>query len=191
MQPPTEPTPAAAPAALRGDEDDLYRRHHHDLRRAVAHAVNAPRELIEDACQNAWTIMLRAQPARLSIFGWLYVVATREAFRLCERERRHIHLETMLPDGSWDAVIADAFSIDDIVEAREALQILARLPDRQRADLTLLVAGFSYVEIAAMTGGRTHANVNKHIAKARARVRLSRLNENCDRRSTGVVPGRS
>jgi DNA-directed RNA polymerase specialized sigma24 family protein len=87
----------------------------------------------------------------------------------------------MLPDGSWDAVIADAFSIDDILEAREALAILGRLPDRQRADLTLLVAGFSYVEIAELTGGRTYTNVNKHIAKARARVRLARLSENADR----------
>ncbi len=109
------------------------------------------------------------------IFGWLYVVATREAFRLCERERRHLHLEAMLPEGSWDAVIADAFSIDDILEAREALTILAGLPERQRADLTLLVAGFSYREIAEMTGGRTYTNVNKHIAKARARVQLLRL----------------
>lgn len=175
MQPPTEPTQVAARPHLRGDEDELYRRHHHDLRRAVNHAVNAPRELIEDACQNAWTLMLRAQPDRTSIFGWLYVVATREAFRLCERERRHLHLEAMLPKGSWDAGIADAFSIDDILEAREALQILARLPDQQRADLTLLVAGFSYREIAQMTGGRTHTNVNKHIAKGRARIRLARL----------------
>src|SRR5438093_12343709 len=117
MQPPIEPTSAAAPPALHGDEEELYRHHNHELRRAVTHAVNAPPELIEDACQNAWTIMLRAQPARTSIFGWLYVVATREAFRLCERERRHIHLETILPSGSWDAVIADAFSIDDILEA--------------------------------------------------------------------------
>ena len=62
---------------LRGDEDELYRRHHHDLERAVANAVHAPRELIEDACQNAWAIMLRAQPDRTSILGWLYVVATR------------------------------------------------------------------------------------------------------------------
>ena len=81
----------------------------------------------------------------------------------------------MLPAGSWDAVIADAFSIDDILEAREALEILASLPDRQRADLTLLVAGFSYDEIAELTGGRTYTNVNKHLAKARARVRLARL----------------
>ena len=102
-------------------------------------------------------------------------MATREAFRLCEGERRPLHLETMLPDGSWDAVIADAFSIDDILEAREALQILASVPDRHRADLTLPVAGFSYVEIAEMTGGGTYRNVNKHIAKARARVRFGQM----------------
>jgi RNA polymerase sigma factor (sigma-70 family) len=164
----------------RGDEDELYRRHHRELHRAVAHAVNAPRELIEDACQNAWAMLLRAQPERISIVGWLYVVATREAFRLRERDRRHLHLEAMLPAGSWDAVIADAFSIDDILEAREALEILASLPDRQRADLTLLVAGFSYIEIAELTGGRTYTNVNKHIAKARARVRLARLSDSAD-----------
>jgi DNA-directed RNA polymerase specialized sigma24 family protein len=75
---------------------------------------------------------------------------------------------------AWDAVIADAFSIDDILEARKALEILAALPERQRTDLILLVAGFSYLEIAERTGGRTYTNVNKHIAKARPRVRLAR-----------------
>jgi len=187
MQPPTESASPGQPQwpAPRGDEDELYRRHSRGLHRAVAHAVNAPRELIEDACQTAWAILLRAQPERESVFGWLYVVATREAFRLCERERRHLHLETMLPEGSWDAVIADGFSIDDILEAREVLAILAGLPDPQRADLTLLIAGFSYVEIAEMTGGRTYTNVNKHIAKARARVRLARLDENSNGRRTG------
>ncbi len=181
MQPPTEATPATADErrSPRGDEGELYIRHHRGLHRAVAHAVHAPRELIEDACQNAWAIMLRAQPERSSIFGWLYVVATREAVRLCERERRHIHLEAAFPAGSSEAVLADTFSIESILEAREALEILARLPDRQRADLTLLVAGFSYTEIAKLTGGRTYTNVNKHIAKARARVRheLSATNQ--------------
>ena len=37
------------------------------------------------------------------------------------------------------------------------------------------MAGFSYHEIAALGGGRTYTNVNKHLAKARARVRLARL----------------
>jgi DNA-directed RNA polymerase specialized sigma24 family protein len=130
MQPPTQRTSAAERRpALRGDEEALYRQHHRGLYRAVAHAVHAPAALIEDACQVAWTILLRVQPDRRSIFGWLYVVATREAFRLCARERRHLHPDTMRPAGSRDAVIADVFSIDDILE-----QILARLPNRQRAD---------------------------------------------------------
>jgi DNA-directed RNA polymerase specialized sigma24 family protein len=150
MQPRTESTPAVRRdrSSPCGDEGELYRRHHRDLHRAVAHTVNAPRELIEDACQSAWAILLRAQPERTSIFGWLYVVATREALRLCERERRHNHLEAMFPAGTWDPVVVDAFSIDDILEVHEALEVIASLPARQRADLTLLVAGFSYLEIA-------------------------------------------
>ena len=179
MQPPTDPTrqaPGGRPP-LRGDEGDLYRRHHRDLHRAVAHAVNAPRELIEDACQNAWAILLRAQPDRQSIFGWLYVVATREAFRLCERDRRHLPLETAVPAGVWDAGMADALSIDDVLEARHALALLAELPDRQRVDLTLRVAGYSYREICALTGNRSYTNVSKHLARARARVRLVQLHE--------------
>jgi len=96
-------------------------------------------------------------------------------------------MPTLQPDGSWDAVIAGPVSIDEILEAREALELLASLPDRQRADLILLVAGFSYVEIAELTGGRTYTNVNKHIAKARARVRLARLGHTADERRSGRI----
>lgn len=172
MQPPTRPTPPA-----HGDEAALYECHRRDLERAVARVVNGSRELVEDACQNAWAIMLRAQPERTSIFGWLYVVAVREAHRLSSLERRAVRLEELGESGSWEAVVADTVPIEDVLEAREALAILADLPERQRTDLVLLVAGFSYREIAALTGGRTYTNVNKHIAKARARVRLARLHE--------------
>ena len=62
-----------------------------------------------------------------------------------------------------------------MLEALEALEILASLPERQRADLTLQIAGYSYDEIAELTGGRTFTNVNKSLVKARARIRLARL----------------
>src|SRR4051812_17859713 len=52
------PPPPPPPPPLRGDEEDLYRRHHRELRHAVARAVHAPPELIEDACQSAWAILL-------------------------------------------------------------------------------------------------------------------------------------
>jgi DNA-directed RNA polymerase specialized sigma24 family protein len=132
------------------------------------------RELIEDACQNAWAIMVRTQPEPGSEFGWLYVVATREALRLCRKERRQLHLEALLRPRARDVAATDAFLIDDVLDARAALAGLTSLPERQRTDLALLVAGFSYTEIAQLTGGRTYINVSKSLAKARARVRRTR-----------------
>jgi hypothetical protein len=166
-------SPAAAP---RGDEADLYRRHHRNLQLAVARAVKAPRELIEDACQSAWTILLRSQPDRGAIFAWLRVVAIHEAYLLSAADR-DAHLEDLDHSDGWDAVIADCVSIDDALEARRALRRLAELPARQRQDLSLRIAGFSYREITQITGDRTYTNVHKHLRKARARIRLEELRE--------------
>jgi hypothetical protein len=110
MQPPTEPTTAitATIAASHGDEGDLYRRYRRDLERAVARVVNAPRELIEDACQTAWAILLRNQPERRAIFGWLRVVAVHEAYRLSALERRDVRVERLgSGDGDWQDMTAD------------------------------------------------------------------------------------
>jgi RNA polymerase sigma factor (sigma-70 family) len=172
MQLPTEPRTAATP---RGDEDELYRRHNRDLERAVARAVHATPELIEDACQNAWAILLRSQPKRVSILAWLRVVAVHEAYRLSAVERRATDLEAIAKAVSWEKLTAGPDAIDNAIEAREALRALADLPTRQREHLTLFVSGYSYREIAEVTGGRTFTNVNKHLARARARIRLNRL----------------
>jgi DNA-directed RNA polymerase specialized sigma24 family protein len=102
---------------------------------------------------------LRSQPDRYAIFAWLRVVAIHEAYRLSAVERRDAHLEGLDHATGWDAVVADRHSIDDALEAREALRLLAELPERQREDLALLVAGYSYHEICQLTGGRTYANV--------------------------------
>jgi RNA polymerase sigma-70 factor, ECF subfamily len=143
---------------------ELYRRHHRTLERAVSRAVDAPRELIEDACQNAWTILLGGGPRNSSLFGWLYLVATREADRLRRAEHRYVRLEP---------VLVDRFHVDDLLDAREALATLARLPQRQREDLALAAAGFSYEEIGELTG-RTFNTVRKNVDKARVRVRQYR-----------------
>jgi DNA-directed RNA polymerase specialized sigma24 family protein len=167
MQAPTD-TPRPTP---RGDEDDLYRRHHRELHRAVSRAVQAPRELIEDACQTAWAMLLRRQPERDRILAWLRVVAIHEAYRLSEIDRRNARLEWQRPkDGDWHEVIPDSRSLDDALEALDALRALASLPERRRIDLALKVAGYSYEEIRARTPGRTRTNVNKSLVKARARM---------------------
>jgi DNA-directed RNA polymerase specialized sigma24 family protein len=177
MQPPTEPTsaPPQQRPPPRGDEDGLYRRHHRELHRAVARVVRAPHELIEDACQTAWAILLRTQPERYAIFAWLCVVAIHEAYRLSAIDRRDARLERLRPyDADWQDAIADPRSLEDALEALEALRLLAALPPRQRRDLTMKIAGYSYDEIRMLTGGRTFTNVNKSLVKARRGIRQAR-----------------
>jgi RNA polymerase sigma factor (sigma-70 family) len=170
MQPHTDRrTTSTAPR--QGDEADLYRRHHQALLIAVSHAINGSPQLIEDACQTAWTILVRRQPDRASVFAWLYVVAIHEAYRLSAVERRELHLEDLAIEGDWETILAGRVTVEDQLDALEALRALAALPDRQRHDLSLRVAGFTYREIAQLTGGRTYTNVNKHLTKARAAIR--------------------
>jgi RNA polymerase sigma factor (sigma-70 family) len=174
MQPQTEPTAIARTRqrALHGDEDDLYRRHNRDLQRAVARVVRAPHELIEDACQTAWTNLLRHQPDRRRVFGWLRTVAIHEAYRLSRLSRRDDRLELVESGGlDWADTIADSRTLDDAVEALEAVLALASLPDRQRQDLALKIAGYSYEEIRSRVPGRSFTSVNKSLARARRRIR--------------------
>ena len=110
----------------RGDEAELYLLHHDRLVRAVARVVNAPAALVEDACQTAWLILLRRQPDRgPTLFGWLRTVAVHEAYRLSGEDCRHARLEELAEGGEWEAVAGEGPSLEDAVEARRALAVLA------------------------------------------------------------------
>lgn len=165
--------------ALRGDEADLFRLHHARLLRAVARSVNAPQALIEDACQFAWSALLRSQPQREAAFAWLCVVAVHEAYRLSAKERDHgsldeltAHVEVEHPVlvGDWDAFVAGPRELDDELEARRALRALAALPEKSRRYLAWKIAGYSYQEIQRLAGGVSYTNVNTHLVKARRRL---------------------
>lgn len=170
-------------AALRGDEADLFAEHHDGLLRSVKRAVNAPEAMIEDACQFAWTQLIRTQPERgPRLFGWLRTVAIHEAYRLSWSQRRDTALEDLAArqenGGSirdeWEALIEGSVDLDSQLEAKRGLSILASLPERESRYLTLFVAGYRYQEIARLTGA-TYTNVNKHLTRARARVRDQEL----------------
>jgi DNA-directed RNA polymerase specialized sigma24 family protein len=51
------------------------------------------------------------------------------------------------------------------------VRALASLPDRQRQDLALKIAGYSYEEIRSRVPGRSFTSVNKSLARARRRIR--------------------
>ena len=162
---------------LRGDESELFRRHHSDLVRIVSRAVNAPREVIEDACQNAWAILLRRQPDRATVRGWLVTVAIHEAYALSARERRTDSLDAPLTPGSalpLASRLTGASEVEERIIERETHErrrrAFASLSLRKRQVLAMHGAGWRYREIADALGV-TYTNVNRHITEGRARVR--------------------
>lgn len=169
MQPRSEPPPT------HGDEAVLFQQHHRDLHRAIARRVNGSTQLVEDACQFAWMRLIDSQPDRDKVFGWLYVVALHEAYRLSGVERRDAHLDCLPSrDGDWTTLMNDPRTIDLVLEAREALRAVAALPEHQRKDFARHVGGYSYREIATATR-RTYTNVDKTLDRARSQVKLERL----------------
>ena len=80
----SHPVTAASDGQVASDEiAHLFREHRRDLERAVTAAVRAPRDLVEHAWQNAWTIMVRSQPRRATWFAWLRIVAIHQAWEQC------------------------------------------------------------------------------------------------------------
>ena len=102
-----------------GDEEELFRRHHRSLVRAVAHSVNAPIDLVEDACQVAWVALLRVQPDRTpALFGWLRTVAVHQAYRLSRQDRRDARLEDLAGDGGWEDLLGAATPLKIVFKRR-------------------------------------------------------------------------
>jgi RNA polymerase sigma factor (sigma-70 family) len=175
----TAATPRLSRPTPRGDEPELFRRHHERLLRLVARDTCAPPALAEDACAFAWLQLLRHQPERERIVGWLRVVARHEALRLLRQQwgTRPLEVPTR---AHWDEQTGEPLTLAEripapvdtelAVEAREALRALAGLRWRRRRALELKLAGYSYREITKILGV-TYTNVNRHLTEARAELR--------------------
>jgi DNA-directed RNA polymerase specialized sigma24 family protein len=184
MQPPTEPntrTAGGIPSRPHGDEAELYRRHHGQLLDAVARAVKAPPELIEDACQTAWAALLRCTVERASVFAWLRVVAIHEAWRLCARTHSERPAGGFLAPctgelerGEHPEPAADTRDVADQVAERiqhaHRLKDLATIKPHDRQALYLKGLGYQYREIMHITGA-SYTAVNRRITEGRRALR--------------------
>jgi DNA-directed RNA polymerase specialized sigma24 family protein len=174
--------PATGDTRFASDEiAELYRRHHRDLQRAVAAAVRAPREVVEDACQNAWTIMLRSRPRRETWFAWLRVVAVRQAWEQCARTRNERPAGAFTsPDasevGAYEFPEPPAETRDIPDQVADRIQHVQRLADlgaikpQDRRTLYLIGLGYRYTEIMEITGA-SYTAVNRRITEGRRALR--------------------
>jgi DNA-directed RNA polymerase specialized sigma24 family protein len=151
-----------------------------ELRRAVTRAVSGPEAMIEDACSYAWCQLLVHDEVVLDRhgFGWLYCVAIREGYRLSGRARREAACgrPDQLPRQRGLAG-ADAWELlERRLDHDARLSLLAEIPRRRRRLVILQLAGFTYEEIARITGD-TRRTVERQLLRGKRALR--RLQHSC------------
>ena len=157
----------------------FYACHADRLQRIVRVKVHAPAATVEDACQNAWAILVRRDDIPLDERGvsWLATVAIREGWRL-QSSTRDVpmgairsgvfvegelgELETAEPGPAERALARD--------EHAQRVADLRTLKARERRELYLQALGYGYDEIAALTGS-TYTAVNRRLTEGRAQLR--------------------
>ncbi len=159
----TTPTPRQLREPSGCDADELFRDHHDRLVGLLQGRLGVSRELAEDACSLAWLQLVRLQPTGDGVVGWVYTVAKHEAFVLLARTRREMAVEELPP-------IADATDLAAVIDARDALRLIAQLKPQQRQVLQLRAEGHSYDAICELTG-RTYTWVNRHLTEGRRALR--------------------
>lgn len=168
MQPTPQPD---QPKAQQGDESALFAQHADRLAAIVRHEVNTSDAVIEDACAFAWAQLLDHQPRRETVLSWLVTVAKREALRLDRIERRTAKLDAEEGEPVEDAALrAVRGDIGDLVELADALDVVRALPVRKQRFYLLAKLGYTYAEIAALTGD-TPRTVNRQMARTNDLVR--------------------
>ncbi|HSC02168.1 MAG TPA: sigma-70 family RNA polymerase sigma factor [Solirubrobacteraceae bacterium] len=150
-----------------GDVGELYGLLARRLEQIVRIGVRAPDAVIEDACQFAWSRLLhnRDRVHRDTVMGWLVRTAVHEAFKLLRSGRRELSLEAE----AEDALPSDA-TLSELIECRERLAELNRLPERQQRAVWLHALGCSYAEIAVHEGCTTRT-VERQLLRARQAIR--------------------
>lgn len=158
-----------------GDVGELYGLLAGRLEQIVRLDVRAPDVLIEDACQFAWFRLLhhhnRVHPE--TVLTWLVRTAVHEAFKLLRRDRRERSLEETGEDLALALLESDGSPVE-LIELRERLAELGRLPARQQRAVWLHAFGCTYAEIARHEGCTTRT-VERQLLRARRRIRRTEL----------------
>ena len=155
----------------------LYRQHAARLRRMVASRVRAPRAVIDDACQTAWSRLCARVDVDIeapTLVGWLFTTALRESWRQAGAQRTLGDASETIPEGDRPAEpVADtAGPLEVALEHEHRAELRARLnalSDRERRVLALQALGLSYQEIAQLTGASVRT-VDRQIYRGRRKL---------------------
>jgi RNA polymerase sigma factor (sigma-70 family) len=133
--------------------------------------VRAPDAVIEDACQFAWSRLLRHRDRvhRETVMSWLIRTAVHEALKLLRRYRREVSLEAAV-EAAVPVVLSARPTPIELIECRERIGELSRLSERQQRAVWLHAFGLNYEEIAEREDC-TARTVERQLLRARQRIR--------------------
>jgi RNA polymerase sigma factor (sigma-70 family) len=155
---------------------DVIRLHgafNRELTRVVRATTRAPRPVIEDACQVAWTGLIcpGQRVEQGSARAWLIRTAVREALRLMRLEDREPSLERTSEERAHRLSSAGAPEPEEVVWRREQVHSLSLLSVRQQRLVWLRALGFSYGEMASYESASTRT-VRRQLERAQQQLRL-------------------
>jgi DNA-directed RNA polymerase specialized sigma24 family protein len=153
----------------------FYLRYADELRRAIRFkARGLDNALIDDACAFAWEQLLQRPDIELErhrAYLWIYKIAVRQAWKLARAQRREQPAGGL--SGADDDRLEPPSTEPDVVDlvaerlARATVrELLGELHWRERRELLLYAHGFSYNEIAQVTG-TSYTAVNKWLARGK------------------------
>ena len=154
------------------DVGELYGSLAGRLEQIVRLDVRASDAVIEDACQFAWYQLLhhRHRVHRETVMAWLAKTAVHEAFKLVRRDQRELSLDAALEGGEEPAWATALVTPEQLLDYRERIGELRRLPERQQRIVWLHAFGLSYIETAAHERC-TRRTVDRQLLRARQAIR--------------------
>ncbi len=153
---------------------ELYRLLATRLERIVRRDVRAPDAVIEDACQFAWSGLVKhhERVRRDAALSWLATTAIREALRLLRRDGRDLSLEAAIEVAGDALGQANLPGPEELLDQLERRERIAALPVRQQRLLWLQGLGLSYDEMAAHERCTTRT-VERQLLRAKGRLRAA------------------
>ena len=153
----------------------LYAERAAQLRQIVRCSVRAPDAVIDDACQVAWSRLLRrwGSVRREAILPWLVRTASRAALRSLQRSARDVSLDQLCDAGHDPTPIALRVAApDEIAQLRARLDEIRALPERQQRLIWLQGLGLTYLEMADYTQATTRT-VERQLMRAKRALRAA------------------
>ena len=160
---------------------DFYAAQASRMRAKVASKTGGSAEVVDDACQIAWSILLRRPDISLDACGlsWLTTVAVHEVYRQWRDRARDTPMGALsLGFGDLGEMPEPAASgnedVEDLtiahLEHAEHVAALAALKPAERTALYLQGLGYRYHEICTITDA-SYTAVNRRLTEGRARLR--------------------